>query len=423
MPLARRAVRPGPVREPGSAARAEPVRSPRNQADAAPATSACSASVRRSSSDSPPSASISSAHDHRVRGERVVVAHPPAPAAAVGEHVGQRLEVDIGGRDGLRIVRPGERPVRGRGALGPRFHALSPVSVGSSGPPPPEGASPARRASSPGGSVRGPGSVPREGSVPGDPVDGLDGAEALRLEVLDGGERRAARREERDRPGVEHEPRHPPAVGAVQHQLGVAPVGGGEALERPLHAGVAVDALLLLEQLDGFVLLREEDHPVGVLPGRAGGGVGVVVVDALRAGDQRAAVLAGAARGAFEEGLAVLAREQVPGLVDDDRLRPCAGAVIHALGGEEDHQHQHHALDVAPALELGELEHGERVLQVRHPGPGEEPAERAARAPGTQCRRHVLRPAVVAGFEVRAHGAEIGGVALARPRRPRRRRR
>ena len=60
MPLAKRAVRPGPVREPGSAARAEPVRSPRNQADAAPATSACSASVRRSPSESPPSAAISS---------------------------------------------------------------------------------------------------------------------------------------------------------------------------------------------------------------------------------------------------------------------------------------------------------------------------------------------------------------------------
>ena len=87
-----------------------------------------------------------------------------------------------------------------------------------------------------------------------------------------------------------------------------------------------------LQELDRFVLLGEEDHPVRVLPGGPRRRVGVVVVDRLRAGDQRAPVFAGTARRAFEERLAVLAREQVPGLVDDDRLRPRARAVIHALG-------------------------------------------------------------------------------------------
>ena len=36
------------------------------------------------------------ARDQRVRRERVVVARPPAPAAGVGQHMGQRLEVDAG---------------------------------------------------------------------------------------------------------------------------------------------------------------------------------------------------------------------------------------------------------------------------------------------------------------------------------------
>ena len=61
------------------------------------------------------------------------------------------------------------------------------------------------------------------------PVDGLDGGEAIRLEVLDRREGRAARREQRYRPGIEHQPRHPPAVRAVQHQLRVSAGGGAES--------------------------------------------------------------------------------------------------------------------------------------------------------------------------------------------------
>ena len=47
----------------------------------------------------------------------------------------------------------------------------------------------------------------------------------------------------------------------------------------------------------------------------------------------------------------------------------------------------------------------------------EQPPHRPAGAPGTQCGRHVLRPAVVAGVEMPAHRAEIGAVALAVPGR------
>ena len=85
--------------------------------------------------------------------------------------------------------------------------------------------------------------------------------------------------------------------------------------------------------------------------------------------------------------------------------------MIHALGRQEDHQHQHHALDVAPALELAELEHGERVVQIGNRVAGEQPPHGAARAPGPDCRRHVLRAAIVALRQMALHRAEIGAVA------------
>ena len=172
-----------------------------------------------------------------------------------------------------------------------------------------------------------------------------------------------------------------------------------------------------LSSLDRLVLLGEEDHPVGVLPGGTRGGVGVVVVDALGPGDERTAILPGPSRSAFEERTAVLAGEQVPGLVDHDRLRPRAGTVIHALGGEEDHQHQHDGLDVAAPFELGELEDGERRVELRRLRAREEAPHGAARAPGTEGGGHVGGAAVGAGFEVLADGAEIGVVACLVPGR------
>ena len=90
----------------------------------------------------------------------------------------------------------------------------------------------------------------------------------------------------------------------AKDEFGVSAVCSGQVLQGPLHAGVAVDALLRLEQLDRLVLLGEKDHPVRVLLGGAGGGVGVVVVDALRAGDERAPVFSGVAGGAFEGSVA-----------------------------------------------------------------------------------------------------------------------
>ena len=53
-------------------------------------------------------------HDHRLGGDRVVLPAAAAPAAGVGQHMGERLEVDIGGRDVLGIVRPVERPIAAR---------------------------------------------------------------------------------------------------------------------------------------------------------------------------------------------------------------------------------------------------------------------------------------------------------------------
>ena len=91
------------------------------------------------------------------------------------------------------------------------------------------------------------------------------------------------------------------------------------------------------------------------------------------------------------------------------------GAVIHALGGEEDHQHQHDGLDVAAPLELGELEHRHGVLQVGHVRPGEQPPHGAAGAPGPEGGRHVRGAAVVALREMVPHRAEIGPVAALVP--------
>ena len=88
MPLASRDVR--------SAARAEPVHSPRNQAAAAPGNQRVQRERPPILVRQPAERLDLLAHDHRMGGERVVAPHPPAPAAAIGEHVGQRLEVDVG---------------------------------------------------------------------------------------------------------------------------------------------------------------------------------------------------------------------------------------------------------------------------------------------------------------------------------------
>ena len=37
------------------------------------------------------------AHVDRVRGERMILAHPPAAPAGIGEHMRERLEIDFGG--------------------------------------------------------------------------------------------------------------------------------------------------------------------------------------------------------------------------------------------------------------------------------------------------------------------------------------
>ena len=124
-----------------SAARCESGSHPRSQADGALATSAWSASVRRSSSPSPSSASISSDTITAWARDRVVVPGAAAPAAGVGQHMGQRLEVDAGGGDVLRVVGPGERPV-GSGFPG---HAVSPDSGDSEWPVEAGDASPARQ--------------------------------------------------------------------------------------------------------------------------------------------------------------------------------------------------------------------------------------------------------------------------------------
>ena len=217
------------------------------------------------------------AHDDRVGGERVKVTHPAAAAAGVGEHVRQRLEVDVGGGHVFGVTRPGKGPVGRQFGGGSRRHAWTSLFLR------------LRFRWFPGGGRAG---VARTAGLrlrAGDPVDRLDGGEPLGFQVLHRGEGGTARREQRHRPGIEHEARDPPAVGPVQHQFGVPPVGGRQALQGPLHPGIAMDALLGFQEFDRFVLLGEEDHPVRVLPGRSRGGVRVVVVDALRARDERAA--------------------------------------------------------------------------------------------------------------------------------------
>ena len=94
---------------------------------------------------------------------------------------------------------------------------------------------------------------------------------------------------------------------------------------------------------------------------------------------------------------------------------PRAGAVIHALGGEEDHQHEHHALHVAPALELGELEHGERGVQRRRLRPLEEPPEGAPRPPRPEGQGHVRCPPVARRLQPALHGPKVGAVATLLP--------
>ena len=65
-------------------------------------------------------------HD-RVPGQRVVPRHAPAPAAGVGQHMRQRLEVDVGRRHALRIARPVEPPPPRTGAA---HRLLVPALIG-----------------------------------------------------------------------------------------------------------------------------------------------------------------------------------------------------------------------------------------------------------------------------------------------------